>query len=69
MFHDADVEMEYGSGKEKMIDDGVVGDNIVVLCQSSTLHEFFWIMFVDMIIHMVKKHCTDDWGQEWFEKD
>jgi hypothetical protein len=33
--------MEYGSGKEKMIDDGVVGDNIVVLCQSSTLHEFF----------------------------
>jgi hypothetical protein len=52
-----------------MIDDGVVGDNIVVLCQSSTLHEFFWIMFVDMIIHMVKKHCTDDWGQEWFEKD
>jgi hypothetical protein len=41
MFHDANVEMEYGNGKEKMTDDGVVGDNIVVLCQSSMLDEIF----------------------------
>jgi hypothetical protein len=52
-----------------MTDDGVVGDNIVVLCQSSMLDEIFWIMFVDTTIHMVKKHFTDDWGQEWFEKN
>jgi hypothetical protein len=43
-----------------MTDDGVVGDNIVVLCQSSMLDEIFWIMFVDTTIHMVKKHFTDD---------
>jgi hypothetical protein len=54
--------VEYGSGGEEMANDVVVGDNIVVLCQIST-YEFFWIMPIDIPIHMVKEHFIDVWGQ------
>jgi hypothetical protein len=69
MLHDAKAEMEYGSGREEMADDVVVGDNIAMLCQSSTSDENFWIMLVDTTIHMVKKHFIDVWGQKWFQGD
>jgi hypothetical protein len=49
--------VEYGNGGEEMVDDVVVGDNITMLCQSSS-NENFWIMFVDTPIHMVKEHFT-----------
>jgi hypothetical protein len=68
MLHDAKAEMEYGSGREEMADDVVVGDNIAMLCQSSTSDENFWIMFVDTTIHMVKKHFIDVWAKSCFKE-
>jgi hypothetical protein len=44
----ANVEMEYGSGGEEMVDDVVAGDNITMLCQSS-INESFWIMPIDTL--------------------
>ncbi len=42
-------------GGEEMAHDLVVGDNIVVMCQTST-NERFWIMLVDQLMHMVIEH-------------
>jgi hypothetical protein len=55
--HNVIAKVEYGNGGEEMVDDVVVGDNITMLCQSSS-NENFWIMFVDTPIHMVKEHFT-----------
>jgi len=44
--------MEFGSGGEEMAKDVLVGDNIVVFCQSFA-NESFWIMIVDKPLHMV----------------
>jgi hypothetical protein len=38
--------VEFGNGGEEMVEDVLVGDNIVVFCQSS-IDESFWIMLVD----------------------
>jgi hypothetical protein len=42
-----DQLMEFGNGGEEMVEDICVGDNIVILCQSSP-NESFWVMLVDM---------------------
>jgi hypothetical protein len=62
ILENVDAEVEHGSGGEEMANDVVMGDNIVVLCQIST-YEFFWIMPIDIPIHMVKEHFIDVWGQ------
>ncbi len=62
ILENVNAKVEYGSGGEEMADDVVVGDNIAVLCQIST-YEIFWIMLIDIPIHMVKEHFIDVWGQ------
>jgi hypothetical protein len=61
------VEYGTGGGGEEMANDVVVGDNIAILCQSST-YKNFWIMLIDIPIHMVKYHFIDAWEQ-CFEGD
>lgn len=61
-------EMEFGLGGEEMAHDLVVGDNIIVMCQTSR-DESFWIMLIDQPMCMVIEHFMDTWGQEWFEGD
>ncbi len=50
--------MEFGSGGEEMAKDVLVGDNIVVFCQSFA-NESFWIMLIDKPLHMVIRHFND----------
>ncbi len=51
-------EMKFGMGGEEMAHDLVVGDNIIVMCQTST-DESFWIMLVDQPMHMVTEHFVN----------
>jgi hypothetical protein len=47
-FATTNAKVEYGNGGEEMVDDVVVGDNIIVLCQNF-INESFWIMLVDTL--------------------
>jgi hypothetical protein len=51
-----------------MENDLVVGDNVVVVCESST-NEHLWLLLCDKPVHIVKESITDDWGQTWYEGD
>jgi hypothetical protein len=53
--------MEFGNGGEGMAEEVLVGDNIVVLCQSF-VDESFWIMLVNKPLSMVTQHFKDVWG-------
>jgi hypothetical protein len=64
--HNAYLKIAYGNGGEEMADEVVMGDNIVGM---SFEDEGFWIMLVSTLVHMVKEHFVDEWGQEWFEGD
>jgi len=48
ILQNANVEVEYGSGGEEMVDDVVADYNIAMLCQSS-INESFWIMPIDIL--------------------
>jgi hypothetical protein len=57
---------EFGSVGDEMVEDVLVGDNIIVLCHSF-VDGSFWIMLVDKPLYLVTQHFIDAWGQEWFE--
>ncbi len=56
-------EIKFGSRGEQIVDDLVVGDNVVVICES------FWLLLCDKLVHSVKKSYIDDQGQTWYEGD
>jgi hypothetical protein len=59
--HDDSHEIEFGIGKEQMVHDLVIGDDVVVVCESST-NEHLWLLLCDKLIHTMKELFTNDWG-------
>jgi hypothetical protein len=45
-----------------MANDLVVGDNVVV-CESSTLDESFWLLICDKHVHCLKESFMDEWNK------
>ncbi len=58
---DSNQEIEFKTRGEQMANDLVVGDNIVVVCQSST-NESFQLFLCDKMVHIVKESFIDGWG-------
>jgi hypothetical protein len=48
-------KIKFGSRGEQITNDLVVGDNVVVVCES------FWLLLCTKPVHSVKKSYIDNW--------
>jgi hypothetical protein len=61
-------ETKYGSSGEAIANGVVVGDNIVMPCESSN-GEQFWLMLCDKPIHVVTNTFTNIYKNTYHEGD
>jgi hypothetical protein len=54
IIRECNQEIKFGSRQEKIANDLVVGDNVVVVCES------FWLLLCDKHVHSVRKSYIND---------
>jgi hypothetical protein len=61
-------EIEYGARGKAIVKNVVVGDNVVMPCESGN-GKLFWLLFCDKPVHTMAKTFIDPYKYTYYEGD